>query len=110
MLDDLSRAMQAADERVQDWQKAIKKGDCFLFFRHSAERDWEETEYGFRIYGEVLEDAYCEEYLKNYRFCNCHSSACPEGELGDVHLSVIGGLIAREEFKEKIQALQWSDE
>ncbi len=95
ILDDLSKAMQAADENTQDWQKAIKKGDCF----------WQDTEYGFQIYGVVLKNAYSEKHLKSYRFCKCFSESCPEGEIGDVHLSVIGGLLTREEFEEKIKAL-----
>jgi len=95
MLDALTEAMEAADSRVQEWQAKIKKGNCF----------WQETEYGFPIYGEVLEDAYKEKHLKNYRFCKCYSSACPEGELGDIHISVVSGILSREEFEEKIQAL-----
>lgn len=95
MLDDLSKAMQAADEKAQEWQKAIKKGDCF----------WQETEYGFNVYGKVLKNAYREKHLRNYRFCKCYSEACPEGEMGDVHVSVISGILSREEFEEKIQAL-----
>jgi len=95
MLDDLSKAMQAADEKVKSWQAQIKKGDCF----------WQDTEYGFNIYGEVLKNAYRRKELKHYRFCKCYSEACPEGETGDVHTSVIGGLLTREEFEEKIKAL-----
>jgi len=95
MLDDLTSAMEAADDNTKEWQKAIKKGDCF----------WQETEYGFNIYGEVLKNAYREKHLKNYRLCKCYSEACPEGEMGDVHMSVIGGLLTREEFEEKIKAL-----
>jgi len=95
MLDSLNQAMQEADERVKQWQAEIKKDDCF----------WQDTEYGFQVYGEVLENAYRERHLKNYRFCRCYSEACPEGELGDVHVCVIGGLLTREEFAEKIKAL-----
>ena len=95
MQDDLSQAMQEADERVKPWQAEIKKGDCF----------WQETEYGFKIYGKVLKNAYREKHLRNYRFCKCYSEACPEGETGDVHTSVIGGLLTGEEFEEKIKAL-----
>jgi len=94
-MDDLSKAMQAADERVQPWQAQIKKGDCF----------WQATEYGFNIYGEVLKNAYRQKSLRHYRFCRCYSEACPEGEMGDVHTSVISGVLSREEFEEKIQAL-----
>jgi hypothetical protein len=96
MLDDLSKAMQEADDRVKSWQAEIKKGDCF----------WQDTEYGFKIYGKVLNSAYREEHLRNYRFCVCYSSACPEGERGDVHVCTIAGLLTREEFEEKIKALQ----
>jgi hypothetical protein len=95
MLDDLTSAMEAADDNTKEWQKAIKKGDCF----------WQDTEYGFQICGEVLKNAYREKHLKNYRFCMCYSEACPEGETGDVHTSVIGGLLTRAEFEEKIKAL-----
>jgi len=107
MLDDLGQAMQEADEKVKPWQAEIKKGDYF----------WQETEYGFKIYGKVLNNAYLvspsdeegisgEKHLRNYRFCKCYSEACPEGETGDVHMSVIGGLLTREEFEEKIKSFQ----
>ena len=89
------KAMQTADDNTQDWQKAIKKGDCF----------WQDTEYGFKVYGIVLENAYREEHLRNYRFCKCYSEVCPDGEIGDVHTSVIGGLLTRAEFEEIIKAL-----
>jgi hypothetical protein len=105
MLDDLSRAMQEADEQVKLWQAEIKKGDCF----------WRDTEYGFQIYGKVLKKPFCssvtrrnenrEEHLRHYRFCKYYSEVCPDGELGDVHVSVISGLLTREEFEEKIRSL-----
>jgi hypothetical protein len=95
MWDALGEAMEAADSRVQEWQAKIKKGDCF----------WQNTEYGFQIYGEVLKNAYRKKHLRNYRFCKCYSEACPEGEIGDVHTSVISGLLTGEEFEEKIKAL-----
>ena len=94
MLDALTEAMEAADSKVQEWQAKIKEGDCF----------WQETEYGFPIYGEVLEDDY-EGDLQHYRFCKCYSEACQEGELGDVHVSSVSGILSREEFEEKIQVL-----
>ena len=82
------KAQEAANARVQDWQREIKAGDCFR----------QSTPYGFDIYGEVLEE-YQAEHLRNYRFCYCFSAACPEGERGDVHLSVIDELIDREAFE-----------
>jgi len=95
MLDALTDAMEAADGNTQEWQKYIKKGDCF----------WHDTEYGFKIYGEVLDNAYCEKHIKNYRFCKCYSAICPEGETGDVHVCTVVGLLTRAEFEEKIKAL-----
>jgi len=86
--------MQAADENTQEWQKAIKKGDCF----------WQDTEYGFQIYGEVLKNA---PRANTYTITVSANATLKlaEGEIGDVHLSVISGLLTREEFEEKIQAL-----
>ena len=82
------KAQGEADRRVQPWQAEIKKGDCF--------KQW--TEYGFYIFGEVL-DEYREKHLKNYRLCDCFSEGCPEGEIGDVHVSQITALIAKDEFE-----------
>jgi len=55
------------------------------------------------IYGEVLE-CYDDPWLKHYRFCRCYSAACPRGELGDVHVSVIERFISREEFERRLEA------
>ncbi len=82
------KAREAADARVQDWQAKIKVGDYFR----------QETDYGFEIYGEVLEE--CEaEHLKYYRFCYCFSVACPLGEKGDVHVCQITEVISREDYE-----------
>ena len=89
------KAREAADSRTQEWQKQIKVGDCFV----------SPTSYGFNIYGVVLK-GYNQEHLRNYRYCNCYSVACPQGERGDVHVSTIGALIDRETFeavKEKLR-------
>jgi hypothetical protein len=90
MLDDLSQAMQEADDKVKSWQSEIKKGDCF----------WQDTEYGFNIYGEVLKNAYRQRSLKNHRFVKAYSLACFDGELGDIHLSVVSKIITKEQFEE----------
>jgi hypothetical protein len=95
MLDSLTDAMETADDNTKEWQKAIKKGDYYM----------QETEYGFNIYGKVLKNAYRQKSLRNYRFVKAYSEACPDGEMGDVHVSVISGILSREEFEEKIQAL-----
>ena len=95
MLNDLSQAMLEADDRVKPWQVEIKKGDYYM----------QETIYGFNIYGEVLRNAPRAKHLRHYRFVKAYSLACSDGEPGDVHLSVISGILTREEFEEKIRAL-----
>jgi hypothetical protein len=87
----IEQARKAADGRVAPWQAAAKPGDCFVYFADDLV-----------IYGEVLE-CYDEPRLRHYRFSRCYSAACPEGELGDVHVSVILRFISRQEFEEARQ-------
>ena len=95
MLDSLTEAMETADENTKEWQKALKKGDYYM----------QETEYGFNIYGKVLKNAYRQKSLRNYRFVKAYSVACPDGEIGDIHISSITRIISKEEFEENIKAL-----
>jgi len=95
MFNALGQAMDEADSKVQEWQKAIKKGDCF--------KQW--TEYGFYIYGKVLKNAPRTKRLQHYRFCFCFSEACPDGERGDVHISVVTELIDQAIFDEAYAGL-----
>ena len=85
----LREAMKAADARVRPWQAAIGPGDCFV--ADSGEED-------LLVFGEVLE-AYAEPHLKHYRLCRCYSAACPEGEVGDVHVSTMLCVIDRGVFE-----------
>ena len=82
--------MDDADSNVQEWKKVIKKGDYF--------KQW--TEYGFHIYGKVLRNAPRAKRLQHYRFCFCFSEACPDGERGDIHVSVVTELIDQNNFEE----------
>lgn len=97
MFDALKTAMEDADAEVKDWQKAIKKGDRF--------KHW--TEYGFYIYGKVLRNAPRAKQLRNYRFCFCFSEACPDGERGDVHVSVVTELIDQANFEKEFAQLNY---
>jgi hypothetical protein len=97
-LERLEQARKAADARVRRWQARAKPGDCFVTV---AEDD-------LVIYGEVLE-CYDEDRLRHYRFCRCFSVACPEGEIGDVHVSTIVRFINREEFEQARQK-GWQNE
>ena len=85
----LRQAMEAADAHVKPWQAAVKVGDCFI--ADGGEED-------LLVFGEVLE-GYRETHLRHYRFCRCFSVACPEGEVGDVHVSTVLCLVSREFFE-----------
>lgn len=94
MMERLQQAMRAADARVHEWQAAITSDDYFLY----------DSRHGFPIYGQVLEQYGLEQpHLRHYRFCKCHSIACPEGELGDVHVSSIEQILSEAEFEEARQ-------
>ena len=83
----IEECRKAADARVKPWQAALKPGERFIYLAEDL-----------LIFGEVLE-TYEEERLKHYRFCRCYSVACPEGELGDVHVSVVLAPVSRAFFE-----------
>ena len=95
----LQQAMQAADARVRPWQAALAPGECFI--ADGGEED-------LLVFGEVLE-GYAEARLQHYRFCRCYSVVCPEGELGDVHVSTVLCRISRQ-FFEQMRAAGWAAE
>ena len=73
---------------------------------------WEDNlkKYGddYEEEGKYILDTYCfnpDEW--NYRFCNNYSQVVPEGELGDIHLSIAIDKISGEEFK-KLKASGFS--
>jgi hypothetical protein len=79
-------ARKAAAVRTADWQRRIGKGHMFASI----------SPYGFPIFGEVLDDYRNESpEMQYYRFCDCYSIACPEGERGDVHISTIDALVTK---------------
>lgn len=82
------RAREAADARTHDWQKQVRKGDCFKRV----------TPDGLEIFAEVLRE-YTLPDMRNFRECRCYSFVCPEGEVGDVHVSTIDSLIDRATFE-----------
>jgi len=61
-----------------------------------------------KVFGEVLE-GYTEAHLRHYRFCRCYSVGCPEGELGDVHVSTVLCLVSRA-FFEALRQVGWQME
>jgi len=85
----LRQAMEAADARVKPWHSAVKVGDCFIVDGGGE---------NLLVFGEVLE-GYAEAHLRHYRFCRCFSVACPEGEVGDVHVSTVLCLVSQRFFE-----------
>ncbi len=87
-VDDLFEAENANQEaaalQIQSWQAVIKPGDFFV-----------RSEMGLTIYGKVMPDS---ESDGAYRFTRCFSEMCPEGELGDMHISTVTRILTKAEF------------
>lgn len=89
------RDLEEANARVKPWQEAIKEGD---YFRKPGP-------YGLTIYAHVQpypndpEDFPRTHELRHFRFCEAYSRACPEGELGDIHVSEVERIISEAEFE-----------
>lgn len=113
MLKAIREAHEAAELRVQEWQKSFQIGDFFV-------RPM--PEYDLVIYGEILDPSkpaespekysaedlelireeakvYDEPHMKGMKFCRCFSVACEYGELGDTHISVMAAKISKEVFE-----------
>lgn len=96
MMRDMAQAQAAADRSILPWQLKVEKGDCFIRF-----------EPGLTIFGEVLEQSPEDLALHpSYRWTECFSILCPEGEKGDTHVSCFDMLISRRLF-EFLKAAGW---
>lgn len=97
MLNALDRSRRNADAMVKPFQAAIRPGDHY-------------SPHGFTIYGKILPDPEPRPpALQHYRFARAYSVACPDGELGDVHVSTIDRILNCAEFLLAKQRL-WADE
>jgi len=80
-------------------QVSIKPGQFFINSRYDPE---------LPIFGEILDienlghdeyehkninESYAQPQMKYYRLTKCYSAACPEGEIGDIHLSDVDAII-----------------
>lgn len=89
----INEARVAADANIQDFQKLLAAG---MYYLAPSE------ELCLLIYGEILqpgEDEVYEGELAGYRLAQAYSEACPEGEVGDVHISTVAAILTREEFE-----------
>lgn len=89
---------EAAEMPVEQWQKDLKPGDCFLRVYNIGEP------VPLNIYGEVIdvtdpEDAELMESRPDLRMCKCYSQLCPEGELGTVFIVAMTQPLTREQFE-----------
>lgn len=108
MLDDIAKSREAADGRVLPWQDDIKPG-MFVVRAWCPTKDPADM---LIIYSEIIESEYEEDreqyrqpHMRNFRFTRSYSEVCPDGELGDIHVSSvldIGSppILSKEEFEE----------
>jgi hypothetical protein len=104
MLEDLGRAMKEADAKVRPVQAGIKSGQYFINYHRDLD---------LFVFGEILDisklgydeeeqkfidQQYAQPHMRYYRPTKCYSVACPEGEIGDIHLSTISAIIDQELF------------
>jgi hypothetical protein len=107
-------ARTAADASVTPSQEALKPGDYCLREAH-----------GLAIYSEILDAAevilggrdfkdldpedqeevtdtrksYAQPHMRYYRFTRSYSRACPNGELGDIHVSTVKKVLTAVQFQ-----------
>lgn len=102
---EIAQRREEADHNIQPWQDEIIPGCYFIRL----------IDFGgpLVIFGEVIESPYEEDrelykepHMKGYRLTRCFSVVCPEGELGDTHVSTMHSLLSKEQF-EKARAAHW---
>ena len=113
MMEAEENARRIADSLVRPWQEKCRAGDILV----------SDPGYGFPVFHEILDnekivgenlkkygddyedegvhilDLYREPYMRNYRFCRNYSVVVPEGELGDIHLSIALAKVYRDAFE-----------
>ena len=119
MFDAERKARLEADKRVQPWHYRLRAGDIVV----------SDPGYGFPVFHEILDNEkivkdnfqkYGDEYEEegmyildlycfnpepwNYRFCRSYSEVVPDGELGDIHLSIALGKLKNWEDFQRLKA------
>ena len=87
-------AQKQASLQIQPWQREVKPGDFIV--RKSQ---------GFDIFCEVLPTD-PEETMSDYRLVKAFSEVCPQGEMGDIHISTIHLVINQLLFEAAIKRFQ----
>lgn len=98
------------DQRAQAREKAANLQSFLEKFREPGTCFIQLHEYGFIIYARVEGSPYEEDqellessFRDGYLFCLASSAACPEGELGSIHVSRIHAVLSPEGY-------QWAKE
>jgi hypothetical protein len=108
MFEDINKAREAADAHVHPKQAALKAGDFVVRYDEPS---------GLVIFTELLDPAesersagadeseiayavelYAQGHMKHFRFGRHYSIACPEGELGDLHVASVQATMSRDAF------------
>jgi hypothetical protein len=120
MFEQLRRDRENADRHIQPWQRELKPGDYVV-------RITEQFGQIIVIYGKLLdpleserpyynlddpeeaamfrdvEERFGEAWHRSFRFGRFYSPMCMQGEIGDVHLATISGVISEAQFEEARQ-------
>lgn len=97
------KAREAADKRVLPFQAALTTGDKFVRYLR---------DYDIVVWSRVLapdeedREIYEQPHMAHYRQTESFSKSCPEGEIGDVHVSSVDLVVTHEQF-EQGRKLDW---
>jgi len=98
MFEELDNQRKAADDRVEPWQRKLRPGDYAV--------RWFE---GITIYSEILRPSsedralYKQPHMKHFRLTRSYSVVCPEGEIGDVHVSTFHHLCDAKQWERAVE-------
>ncbi len=114
MQEALAVAVEAANTRVQPWQRQLSVGNYFLSYSEDA---------SLFIFGEVLDpldssdpeerefqrQTWSQPHMAGYRFTKCYSEVVPEGEYGDTHISTVLKILPEADFL-KFKEANWPND
>lgn len=115
MLASMEKDRVAADALTQPWQESLAPGDFFLRVAQEVPIFCEVLDPGAVSPGateDERQDAqeaaawYQDPAMRGYRFCRAFSRYCPQGELGDVHVSMATLKVDKETF-DRAKAANW---
>lgn len=109
MMASLESARTTADGRVTPTQSGIVPGDFVVIdhgdlqvFAHILPPDFGS---GSLEDSMTCMELYSQPHMRNYRFTRAYSVMCPEGELGDIHVSTVAYKISKQEFDAFVASL-----